>query len=187
MEDFKNRVLGLINNGVWQTKSILDNFNEIIDSFDAQEQIDYFNEKKNALMKKCNDLFSGFNELLEQVKEDLTDFSVTVPFDESIGEKIAYKVENGKLEIVVSYADETQTKNNKTVVLIPSNCDLEQMKFSTNSTKKTATISIPKKIGEHVKKCESKKTSKKRSKYDKILKRDAKGRFVRRNPKTNAD
>lgn len=151
MKDFKSKLLGLIDNGASQAKSLIESFNDVVDSFDMNAQIEYFNEKKKELIKRGNELFGDFAELLKQVKESLTDFSVTVPFDESIGEKISYEVKDGKLEIEVSYADESQTRSNKTSVVIPTNCDLEQVSFSSNSTLKTATVTIPKKVIEPIK------------------------------------
>ena len=151
MKDFKSKLLGLIDNGASQAKSLIESFNDVVDSFDMNAQIEYFNEKKKELIKRGNELFGDFAELLKQVKESLTDFSVTVPFDESIGEKISYEVKNGKLEIEVSYSDETQTRSNKTSVVIPTNCDLEQVSFTSNSTLKTATVTIPKKVIEPIK------------------------------------
>ena len=218
MKDFKNKLLGLIDNGASQAKSLIESFNDVVDSFDMDAQIEYFNEKKKELIKRGNELFGDFAELLKQVKESLTDFSVTVPFDESIGEKISYEVKDGKLEIEVSYADESQTRSNKTSVVIPTNCDLEQVSFTSNSTLKTATVTIPKKVIEPIKeeaaptekpkKTVRKKAAKKAakeetpsqseetmthissklaqklsqngSKYAKMLKRGADGRFVRR-------
>ena len=151
MKDFKSKLLGLIDNGASQAKSLIESFNDVVDSFDMDAQIEYFNEKKKELIKRGNELFGDFAELLKQVKESLTDFSVTVPFDESIGEKISYEVKDGKLEIEVSYADESQTRSNKTSVVIPTNCDLEQVSFTSNSTLKTATVTIPKKVIEPIK------------------------------------
>ena len=151
MKDFRNKLLGLIDNGASQAKSLIESFNDVVDSFDMNAQIEYFNEKKKELIKRGNELFGDFAELLKQVKESLTDFSVTVPFDESIGEKISYEVKDGKLEIEVSYADESQTRSNKTSVVIPTNCDLEQISFTSNSTLKTATVTIPKKVIEPIK------------------------------------
>lgn len=151
MKDFKSKLLGLIDNGASQAKSFIESFNDVVDSFDMDAQIEYFNEKKNELIKRGNELFGDFAELLKQVKESLTDFSVTVPFDESIGEKISYEVKDGKLEIEVSYADESQTRSNKTSVVIPTNCDLEQVSFTSNSTLKTATVTVPKKVIEPIK------------------------------------
>ena len=221
MKDFKSKLLGLIDNGASQAKSLIESFNDVVDSFDMDAQIEYFNEKKKELIKRGNELFGDFAELLKQVKESLTDFSVTVPFDESIGEKISYEVKDGKLEIEVSYADESQTRSSKTSVVIPANCDLEQVSFTSNSTLKTATVTIPKKVIEPIKeeaaptekpkKTVRKKAAKKAakeetpsqseetmthissklaqklsqngSKYAKMLKRGADGRFVRRTPK----
>jgi hypothetical protein len=221
MKDFKSKLLGLIDNGASQAKSLIESFNDVVDSFDMDAQIEYFNEKKKELIKRGNELFGDFAELLKQVKESLTDFSVTVPFDESIGEKISYEVKDGKLEIEVSYADESQTRSSKTSVVIPTNCDLEQVSFTANSTLKTATVTIPKKVieptkeeaapTEKPKKTVRKKAAKKAakeetpsqseetmthissklaqklsqngSKYAKMLKRGADGRFVRRTPK----
>ena len=151
MKDFKSKLLGLIDNGASQAKSLIESFNDVVDSFDMNAQIEYFNEKKKELIKRGNELFGDFAELLKQVKESLTDFSVTVPFDESIGEKISYEVKDGKLEIEVSYADESQTRSSKTSVVIPTNCDLEQVSFTSNSTLKTATVTIPKKVIEPIK------------------------------------
>ena len=151
MKDFKSKLLCLIDNGASQAKSLIESFNDVVDSFDMNAQIEYFNEKKKELIKRGNELFGDFAELLKQVKESLTDFSVTVPFDESIGEKISYEVKDGKLEIEVSYADESQTRSNKTSVVIPTNCDLEQVSFTSNSTLKTATVTIPKKVIEPIK------------------------------------
>lgn len=151
MKDFKSKLLGLIDNGASQAKSLIESFNDVVDSFDMNAQIEYFNEKKKELIKRSNELFGDFAELLKQVKESLTDFSVTVPFDESIGEKISYEVKDGKLEIEVTYNDETSSRKNSTTVVIPANCDLEQVSFTSNCTLKTATVTIPKKVIEPIK------------------------------------
>ena len=143
--------MSLIDNGASQAKSLIESFNDVVDSFDMDAQIDFFKEKKNELIKRGNELFGDFAELLKQVKESLTDFSVTVPFDESIGEKLSYEAKDGKLNIEVTYEDETSTRSNKTAVVIPSNCDLEQITLTKNATLKTATVTIPKKVIEPIK------------------------------------
>ena len=151
MKNFKNTLLSLIDNGANQAKSLIDDFNDVIDSFDLDSHIAFFNDKKKELIKRGNELFGDFAELLKQVKDSLTDFSVTVPFDESIGEKISYEVSDGKLNVEVSYKDESVTRSNKTSVAIPSNCDLDAISFDTNSVAKTATITIPKMVVEPIK------------------------------------
>lgn len=144
MKNWKNKFLSLIDNGANQAKGLVEDFNEVVNSFDWGAQIDYLKERRDALMKKSNELLKDFNELMKQVKDSLTDFTVTVPFDESIGEKLSYGIEDNKLKVEVTYEDETSSRSNKTVVLIPKNCDLEKISYKTNSTLKTATITIPK-------------------------------------------
>lgn len=144
MKNFKERFLSLIDNGANQAKSLVENFNEVVNSFDWGAQIDYLKERRDALLSKSNELLNDFNELMKHVKDSLTDFSVTVPFDERIGEKLSYEVEDNKLKVEVTYEDETSSRSNKTVVVIPSNCDLEKISLKTNEALKTATITIPK-------------------------------------------
>lgn len=144
MKNFKERFLSLIDNGANQAKSLVENFNEVVNSFDWGAQIDYLKERRDALLSKSNELLNDFNELMKHVKDSLTDFSVTVPFDESIGEKLSYEVEGNKLKVEVTYEDETSSRSNNTVVVIPSNCDLEKISLKTNEALKTATITIPK-------------------------------------------
>lgn len=158
MKDFKTKLLGLIDNSASQAKTFIENFNDVVDSFNWENQInfwndqaDYWNEKRKELVKRGNELFGDFAELLKQVKESLTDFSVTVPFDESNGEKISYEIVDGRLVIEVSYEDETCTRSSKTSVIIPSNCDLDGISLETNTASKTATVTIPKMVKEPVK------------------------------------
>lgn len=148
MKNFKHNFLKLIDGGANQAKSLVESFNDLIESFDVDAHLSYLNDRKKELIKRSNELFSDFTDLLKQVKENLTDFSVTVPFDETTGEKISYEVVDGSLNIEVTYSDETSTRNNRTSVLIPANCDLETISMSTNSMLKTATITIAKKFNE---------------------------------------
>lgn len=144
MRNLKGNFLKLIESGISQAKGIADNFNELIDSIDIDAHMEYLNEQKKALIKKSNELFSDFNDMLKQVKENLTDFSVTVPFDESTGEKLSYSVKDGKLTIEVTYSDDNSTRCNSTSVLIPGNCDIDALTVSTNKIMKSVTITIPK-------------------------------------------
>lgn len=141
----KEKLLALIDNSATQAKSFIEDFNDIMESFDFDSQFDYFIEKKNELLKKSNELFGDFEDLIKQVKDKVDDFSVTVPFDENKGEKISYEINDGKLDVEVTFKDENTTKNHKTSVLIPSDCDIEGISFTSNGIKKTATITIPKK------------------------------------------
>lgn len=149
MTNFNEKLLALIDNSAAQAKSVIEGLNDIMDSFDMDSQFDYFNEKKNDLIKRGNDLFGDFEDLLKQVKDKVDDFTLTVPFDEEKGEKISYEVNNGKLEVEVTFKDECTTKSHKTSVVIPTDCDIEGISFTSNGIKKTATITIPKKSVAH--------------------------------------
>lgn len=172
MRDLKNRIFELIDAGSSQAKSLIESFNDVVESIDFNAQIDFFKEKRKELVKRGNELFGDFAELLKQVKESFTDFSVTVPFDETIGEEITYEAKDGKLLIEVSYSDETSERSNKTSVLIPSNCDLGLMYLTTNKTAKTATVVIPKVVAETPKEDENEKPIEVKPKK-KVVKRKA--------------
>ena len=159
MKNLKNTLLSLIDNGATQAKGFIENFNDLVESFDMESQLEYFNDRKKELIKRSNELFGDFSDLLKDVKESISDFSVTVPFDKDGGEKIGYNVSDNKLNIEVSYEDETTSRSNKTSVLIPNNCDLEHISLLTNALQKTATVTIPKKVNEPTK--ENGKTKKK--------------------------
>ena len=147
MKNWKDTFLSLIDSGAEQAKG----FVEMVNSFDWDSKVDYLKEYRDNLIEKGNDLVKSFTDLLKQVKDSLTDFSVTVPFDESLGEKLSYKVEDNKLVVEVTYSDETTTRSNNTSVVIPSNCDLEKISHTVNVALKTATITIPKVVIEPVK------------------------------------
>lgn len=144
MKNWKNTFLSLIDSGAEQAKGLVESFNDVVNSFDWDAQIDYLKERRKAIVEKSNELFKDFTELLKQVKDSLTDFSVTVPFDESLGEKLSYEIVGNKLVVEVTYSDETTDRSNKTSVVIPNNCDLEKISHTVNTALKTATITIPK-------------------------------------------
>jgi hypothetical protein len=146
MKGFRDSLLSVIDSSAKRAKDLVNSIGESIDNFDWDDQFDYLNEKKNALFERGNSLLKDFGELLKQVKESFNDFSVTVPFDESIGEKLDFSVDGNKLKVVVTYEDETSSRSNETVVVIPANCDVNKVSKVVNSVTKTATISMPKVI-----------------------------------------
>jgi len=190
MKGFRETLLSAIDSSARRARDLVNSVGESIDNFDWNDQLDFFNEKKNALLERGNSLLKDFGELLKQVKESFNDFSVTVPFDESIGEKLDFSINGNKLKVVVTYEDETSTRSNETVVVIPANCDVNKVSKVVNTVTKTATISIPKVIapGEEKEKeaDAAPKTAKKRlsprrpatAKKPKV-KRAANGRFVK--------
>ena len=97
MANLKEKLLGLMDNGVSQAMKLVDTIQETMDGIDWDEQFEFLNEKKEAMLKKGEELLGDFNELMKQVKNNLTDFEVTVPFDEALGEKFSYAVEGNKI------------------------------------------------------------------------------------------
>ena len=166
MANLKERLLGLIDNGTSAALTLVDRMNETINSIDWDEQFESLNTVKDSLLKKGNELLGEFNELMKQVKNNISDFEVTVPFDESLGEKFESKIENGKLIVEVTFKDEHTERSNRTAVTIPQNCDIEKKTEKYNAVTKTMTVIIPKVINEPKEKEEVKeevKTEKKKS------------------------
>ena len=149
--------------GVSQAMKLVDSINETIDGIDWDEQFESLNSVKDSLIEKGNSLLSDFNELVKQVKNNISDFEVSVPFDESIGEKFESKIENGKLIVEVTFKDDNTERSNRTCVLIPQNCDIEKKSEKYNSLAKTMTVIIPKVISEP--KEEAKDEKKKSARY----------------------
>jgi hypothetical protein len=145
---FRDRMLSLIDSSAQQAKSLVDVINDTFDKIDFDSSMDFLAEKRDSLLERGNSLLKDFGELLKQVKDSFNDFSVTVPFDEELGEVLEYKVEGDKLTVEVKFEDETSSRSNKTVVVIPANCDTSKVNKTINKVTKTAVISIPKKVSE---------------------------------------
>jgi hypothetical protein len=144
----RDRMLSLIDSSAFQMKSLVDTINDTFERIDFDSSMDYLISKRDSLLERSNSLLKDFGELLKQIKDSLTDFSVTVPFDEEDGETIEYSIDGNKLTVEVKFEDETSSKCNKTTVMIPENCDVSKVKKTINKVAKTATISIPKKVNE---------------------------------------
>ncbi len=158
MGNLKDKLLSLVETSTAQTKSLIESMNETIDSIDWDTQVSVFNDMKDSLLKKSKEILGEFNDLLKEVKNNLTDFEVTVPFDESLGEKFEYSIEDDKLTVKVSFKDDNVTRCNTTTVNIPQNCDVEKLSTRYNNLAKSMTVIIPKIIVE-AKKEEEKPTT----------------------------
>ena len=141
-------MLSLIDSSAQQAKSLVDVINDTFDKIDFDSSMDFLAEKRDSLLERGNSLLKDFGELLKQVKDSFNDFSVTVPFDEELGEVLEYKVDGDKLTVEVKFEDETSSRSNKTVVVIPANCDTSKVNKTINKVTKTAVISIPKRVSE---------------------------------------
>ena len=153
---FRDRMLSLIDSSASQARNLVDTINDTFERIDFDSSLDFLAEKRDALLERGNSLLKDFGDLLKQVKDSFEDFSVTVPFDEEIGETLEYSVDGDKLTVEVKFEDETSARCNKTVVVIPANCDTSKVGKTINKVTKTAVISIPKKVNEGKEKEEEK-------------------------------
>ena len=142
----RDSMLSLIDSSASRAKSLVETINDTFEKIDFDSTMHYLSEQRDSLVERGNSLLKDFGDLLKQVKDSLNDFSVTVPFDEELGEKLNYEVKDGKLIVEVTFEDETSNRSNKTVVAIPANCDTSKVNKTINKVAKTAVISIPKKI-----------------------------------------
>ena len=145
---FRDRMLSLIDSSAQQAKSLVESINDTFEKIDFDSSMGFLAEKRDSLLERGNSLLKDFGELLKQVKDSFNDFSVTVPFDEELGEVLEYKVDGDKLTVEVKFEDETSSRSNKTVVVIPANCDTSKVNKTINKVTKTAVISIPKRVSE---------------------------------------
>ena len=148
MGSFKEKLFGLVDNGAATAMCLFDTMNKTIDSIDWDKQFESLNTMKDSLVKKGEELMSDFNELMKQVKDTISDFKLTVPYNEEIGEKFECTVNDGKLFVKVTYNDEFSSRSSENSIKIPQNCDVEKMTKKYDKEKKTMTISIPKIIAE---------------------------------------
>jgi len=144
MGTFRDSVLSLIDSSAQRAKNLVDTINDTFERIDFDSSMNFLSEKRDSLIERGNSLLKEFGDLLKQVKDSFNDFSVTVPFDESLGETLEYSIDGDKLTIEVKFNDETSSRCNKTVVIIPANCDTTRVSKTINNVAKTATIVIPK-------------------------------------------
>ena len=141
----RDKMLSLIDSSALQAKNLVDTINDTFGKINFDNHLSYLAEKRDSLIERGNSLMKDFGDLLRQVKDSFTDFSVTVPFDEEAGETLEYSVEGDKLTVEVKFQDDNTVRENKTVVTIPENCDTSKINKTLNKVAKTAVISIPKK------------------------------------------
>jgi Icc-related predicted phosphoesterase len=144
MGTFRDSVLSLIDSSAQRAKNLVDTINDTFERIDFDSSMNFLSEKRDSLIERGNSLLKEFGDLLKQVKDSFNDFSVTVPFDESLGETLEYSIDGDKLTVEVKFNDETSSRCNKTVVIIPANCDTTRVSKTINNVAKTATIAIPK-------------------------------------------
>jgi hypothetical protein len=142
----RDKMLSLIDSSALQAKNLVETINDTFGKINFDNHLSYLAEKRDSLIERGNSLMKDFGDLLKQVKDSFTDFSVTVPFDEEAGETLEYSVEGDKLTVEVKFQDDNTVRENKTVVTIPEKCDTSKINKTLNKVTKTAVISIPKKV-----------------------------------------
>ena len=183
--DFRNSFLSAIDRAAIGAKNLVNDLSDSLESFDFDSQLQRLTERRDALIEKGNGLIKDLGDLLKQVKESMTDFSVTVPFDGESGETFEYKINENQLTVEVTFNDETSSRCSKTTVIIPDNCDVNKLTHKVDKATKSLTITIPKVVEKPKKetKAEKPKTGKKAGKKSADVKpaltRDSRGRFVR--------
>ena len=141
----RDKMLSLIDSSAIQAKNLVDTINDTFEKINFDNHLSYLAEKRDSLIERGNSLMKDFGDLLKQVKDSFTDFSVTVPFDEEAGETLECSIKGNELIVEVNFRDETTSRSNKTIVNIPDNCDTSKVRKTVNNVTKTAVISIPKK------------------------------------------
>ena len=101
MGTFRNSVLSLIDSSAQRAKNLVDIINDTFEKIDFDSSMNFLSEKRDSLIERGNSLLKEFGDLLKQVKDSFNDFSVTVPFDESIGETLNYYVDGNKLYLAM--------------------------------------------------------------------------------------
>ena len=181
--DLRSNFLCAIDRAAVRAKNLVNDLSDSIESIDFESQFDYLLERRDALLEKGNSLIKDLGDLFKQVKDCITDFSVTVPFDEASGEKYSYDIIDGNIIIEVTFDDETSSRSNTTTVAIPENCDLNKVSVSKDTKTKSLTITIPKVVEKPKENEQPKKARKLVKKVETpakpALKRDSKGRFVK--------
>jgi len=142
----RDKMLSLIDSSALQARNLVDTINDTFGKINFDNHLSYLAEKRDSLIERGNSLMKDFGDLLKQVKDSFTDFSVTVPFDEEAGETLDCSIKGNELIVEVNFRDETTVRSNKTIVNIPDNCDTSNVKKTINKVTKTAVISIPKKV-----------------------------------------
>ena len=151
MGNLKEKLFGLIDSSASNAFNLINTVHEAIDSIDWDNQLKTFVSMKDSLVEKGNDFLKDFNELMKQVKETINDFEVSIPFDESEGEKFNYSIVGNKLVLEVKFKDNTSERLNRTTVIIPDNCDVEKLTTRYNNVAKVMSVIIPKVMMETLK------------------------------------
>ena len=127
--------------------NMLNQTQRLFDEFDSEALTKAVTDRKNDLLIRGNEWLNQMNDFFKEVKDTVTAFTVTVPFEQG-KDTINYGVKNGILTIVTEFQTKSSSRKSTNTVTVPDDCDTTRMKHTINKDKGTVTIIIPKKASE---------------------------------------
>lgn len=131
-----NALSRLIDNGERQALSLLSEAQRAIDNFDFDATVD-------SIVEGSKNAFAGFNDIMKNIKDTISDLKVIVPFNEK-KEKYEYSVEDGTLKVTVRGKNSVR----ETSTTIPSNCIIDKLTVFVDKKNGNLIITIPKNLAE---------------------------------------
>ena len=116
--------------------SLLSEAQRAIDSFDFDATVD-------SIVEGSKNAFAGFNDIMKNIKDTISDLKVIVPFNEK-KEKYEYSIEDGILKVTVRGKNSLR----ETSTTIPSNCIIDRLSVFVDKKKGNLIITIPKNLAE---------------------------------------
>ena len=147
MKNFGKILNGALLSTVKNSFDMLDATQRLFDEFDTEAFSKSVIDRKNALLVQGNEWLNRLNDFFKEVKDTVTAFTVTVPFEPG-KDTINLSVTDGVLTIETEYQGKTSTRKSTNTVTLPKDCDVDRMTHTINKDKHTATVIIPKKASE---------------------------------------
>ena len=144
MKNFGKILNGALLSTVKNSFDMLDATQRLFDEFDTEAFSKSVIDRKNALLVQGNEWLNRLNDFFKEVKDTVTAFTVTVPFEPG-KDTINLSVTDGVLTIETEYQGKTSTRKSTNTVTLPKDCDVDRMTHTINKDKHTATVIIPKK------------------------------------------
>ena len=116
--------------------ALLSEAQRAIDNFDFDATVD-------SIVEGSKNAFAGFNDIMKNIKDTISDLKVIVPFNEK-KEKYEYSIEDGILKVTVRGKNSLR----ETSTTIPSNCIIDRLSVFVDKKKGNLIITIPKNLAE---------------------------------------
>jgi hypothetical protein len=116
--------------------ALLSEAQRAIDNFDFDATVD-------SIVEGSKNAFTGFNDIMKNIKDTISDLKVIVPFNEK-KEKYEYSIEDGILKVTVRGKNSLR----ETSTTIPSNCIIDRLSVFVDKKKGNLIITIPKNLAE---------------------------------------